>query len=98
MLTWEKNINTTSETTGKYTQESYPPVVSAIQSESIFLQRVTWYMGDAFAGVQKIIRETFLPHLFFRKTKILSPIVGDQSTMPVKKSGLGLLNPVTSSQ
>ena len=48
-------------------------------------------MGEAFAGVEEMIRETFLPHLFFGKTKTLSPIVGALSTMPVKKSGLVLL-------
>ena len=35
---------------------------------------------------------------FLRKEKNLSPIVGALSTMPVKKSELGLLNTVTSSQ
>ena len=30
-LTWEKNINTISETVGKYPQESYAAVVHAIQ-------------------------------------------------------------------
>ena len=41
-----------------------------------------------------MIQETFLPRLFFRKTKTLSPIVGALSTMTVIKSGMGLLNPV----
>ena len=45
-----------------------------------------------------MIRETFLPRLFFRKTKTLSPVVGSLSTIPVIKSGLGLLNPVSSAQ
>ena len=49
-------------------------------------------------GGEKIIWETFLSSLFFGKTKILSPIVGSLSTMTVKISGLGLLNPVTSTQ
>ena len=71
-------------------------VVRAIQSEWIFLQHVTWDTGDLFAGVDKIIWETFLPCLFFGKTKTLSPIVGNLSTMPIKMAGLGLLNPVTS--
>ena len=43
-----------------------------------------------------MIQETFLPCIFFGNTKTLSPIVGALSTMPVKKAGLGLLNPVTS--
>ena len=42
--------------------------------------------------------ETFLPHIFFGKTKTLSPIVGALNMMPFKKAGLGLLNPVMSSQ
>ena len=55
-------------------------------------------MGDAFVGVGNILKETFLPHLFFRKKKSLSPIVGDLSTIPVKKYGLGLLNQVSSAK
>ena len=43
-----------------------------------------------------MLRENFLPRLFFGKTKYLSPIVGDLSTMPVKKYRLGLMNPVKS--
>ena len=54
-LTWEKKISTISETVGKYPQESYTTVVRAIQSDWIFLQRVTWDTGDAFAGVEKVI-------------------------------------------
>ena len=45
-----------------------------------------------------MIRKTFLPCILLRKTKNLSPVVGDLSTMPVKKYGMGLLNPVTSDQ
>ena len=74
--------------------ENYAAVVPGIQSEWIFLQCATKNMGDAFAGVENMIRETFLPYLFLRKPKSLSPIVGTQSTMPVNKSGLGLLNPM----
>ena len=55
-------------------------------------------MVDAIAGVEKTIRETFLPCLFFGKTEILSPIVGALSRIPVKKYGLVILNPVTSAQ
>ena len=97
-LKWEKNINTIGKTVGKYPQESYAAVVRAIQSEWIFLQRVTWDTGNSFAGVEKMICKTLFPRLFFGKTKNLSPVVGDLSTMPVRKSGLGILNPVMSAQ
>ena len=45
-LTWEKNINTIRKTVGKYPQESYATVVRDIQPEWIFLQCVTWDIGD----------------------------------------------------
>ena len=61
-------------------------------------QRVTWDTRDSFAGVEKMICKTFLPRLFFGKTKHLSPIVGALSTMLTRKDGLGLLNIVTSAQ
>ena len=51
---------------------------------------------DAFAGVEKMIRENVLSPIFFGKTKYSSLIVGPLSTIPEKKSGSGLLNPVTS--
>ena len=97
-LTWEKNINKISKTMGKCPQESYAAVVRAIQSECIFIKCVTWETGDLFVGVEKIIQENLLPFLFAVKTKTLSTVVGALSTMPVKKSGLGQLNPVTSAQ
>ena len=53
------------------------------------------YTGQAFIGVEKVLRETFLPRLLFGKQKTLPPIVGDLSTFPVKKYGLFLQNPVT---
>ena len=45
-----------------------------------------------------MIRETFLPRIFFGKTKNLSPVLGALSTMLVRKARLVLLNPVMSAQ
>ena len=95
MLTSEKKISMIRKTAGKYPQESYAAVVRAIQSEWIFLLQVTRDMGCEFVGVDKMIQDTFLPHLFFIKTKTLSLIVGDLSTMPINTSVMVLLNPVT---
>ena len=94
-LTWEKNISRISKTAGKYPQESSAAVVRAIQSEWIFIQRITWDTGDELAGEEKMIWETFLPCLFFGNKKPLPPIVGDLSTMQIRMEGLGLLNPAT---
>ena len=87
-----------SKTAVEYPQDSYSTVVRVIQSEWIFLQRVTWDMGDTFTGVEKIVCENFLPHLFFGKKKILSLIVGPLSTMTIKMAVLGILNPVASAK
>ena len=43
-----------------------------------------------------MILETFLPHLFFEKSKPLTPTLGTLITMPVNKYVLGLMNPVSS--
>ena len=97
-LTWEKNIRKINKTAGKYPQESHVEVVRTIQSEWIFLQGLTWDMGYAFAGVEKMIGETFLPSLLFRKTKTILPIVLALSMMPINMAGLVILNPVTPSK
>ena len=61
------NITIIRETAVKCPQESYASVIHAIQLEWIFLQCVMKNIRDAFAGVEKLIWETFLPCLFFRK-------------------------------
>ena len=70
MAKWYNTINTFRTTTGKYSQESYDAVVRTVQSEWTFLQHVTWDMGDAFVGVEKIIRGNVLSCLLFGKKKI----------------------------
>ena len=67
MLKWEKNVIKIRKTAGKYSQESYSAVVHLIQSEWIFFQRVTKNMVYLFAGVDKLLWETFWPYLFFVK-------------------------------
>ena len=57
---------------------------------------MTKYTGQAFAVVRKVLRETFLPCLFFEKLKTLPPAVGILIVLTVKKYGLVLQNLVTS--
>ena len=78
----------------KNRREMYPIKIRVIQLEFIFLQLVTMNMGYLFAGVEKLLRETFLPHIFFRKLKSLTPIVGTLITILVKKADLGIKNSV----
>ena len=69
-----------------------------MQSKSKLIQLVTWDTGDAFTGVGGIIRETFLLLIIFENAKTLSPIMVYLSKIPVKKSGLGILNMVKPAQ
>ena len=84
-----------TKTVGKYPQESYAAVVCVIQLEWIYLQRAKKYMGNTFEGVEDILWETFLPRLFFGKSKSISPLMGTLSTIPAKKISLGLQEPST---
>ena len=91
----EQNIFKIRENAGEYPQKSYYTVVCLIQSDWIFIQCVTWDTGDMCVGVEETIRENVFHRLFFSEIKSLSPIVGDISTMPVKKYVLVPMNPVT---
>ena len=57
---------------------------------------MTRYTGQTFLGLEKVLREMFLPRIFFGKSKPPPPIVGSLSTFPTKKSGMGLQNHVMS--
>ena len=54
-------------------------------------------MGKAFKLFEKILPKTNL-RLFFGRSKTLPPVLGYQSKLPVKKSGVGLQNSMTSSE
>ena len=78
----ERDIRDLRKTSNRYHQESYSAVVHSVQSEWIFLQSVMKEIGQAFTGLEIFLQETFLPHIFYGKLKILPPIVGALSTLP----------------
>ena len=79
-----------------YIQDNLAVAVRATQLGWIFQKCVTKDMGLKFAGVEKLLQEKNLPCFPSGKLKYLLPIVETFSTMPVKKYGPGLQNPVTS--
>ena len=83
---------------GKYPQEKNAAVACDIQPVRIFLQRMTKDMGQEFEGLEKVMQETFLPRLYFVKSKTLPSVVISLITLLVNKSRLVLQNPVTSSE
>ena len=52
--------------------------------------------GQVLEGIEKVLQETFLPHLFFGRLETLLPVVGALIMLLLNKSRLGLYNPVTS--
>ena len=64
---WEQNIEQPAKPWENIPVKVISMVVLAIKSEWIFLQLVTKNAGDAFAGVENMIRENFLPRLLFGK-------------------------------
>ena len=73
MSKWEKNILGTTEMVEEYPQVSYAVVVCLVQLEWIFLERVKKDTGYTFAGVDKLLWETFLPYLFFGNRNLSHP-------------------------
>ena len=54
--------------------------------------------GQAFTGLEEVLRENFLHRLLSGKPKTLPSIVVALSMLTVKKSGMVLQNPVTSAE
>ena len=76
------------KTTEKYDQDSYAASARAVQSEWVSLQCMMKYMGQTFAGLEKVLQETFLPCLFFGKYKTLPSVIGYLNMLPLKRSGM----------
>ena len=65
MEKWEREIRSLIKIEDKYTQGSYAAVDRVVQLEWIFLQCVTKDTGQELTGMEKVLRENFLPCIFF---------------------------------
>ena len=84
-----------SETTGKIPRTVTPQCYAWSNKSGFFYKMSQQIQGNHLWEQRRYFGTTFASY-FLRKKKHLSPIVGSLSTAPVKKSGLSLLNPVTS--
>ena len=58
---WGRNIHAIAKmAVGNYTHQSSTMVISVIQSECIFLKRVTKDTGQAFVGLEKFMQQDVL--------------------------------------
>ena len=94
---WERKICAVTKTAKAYSQKIYAVVACDIRLKWIFWQRVTKHTVHMLKLLEKVLRETFLPHLLFETSKTLPLVVGALHQLTVKIYGMGLHNPVLSS-
>ena len=77
----------------RFPQTAYAGLVKALQNECTYLQRVTTGSGSLYAPIEKAITENFLPALLGQA--IIGKTMRDQTTLAVKRAGLGIPEPTT---
>jgi hypothetical protein len=94
---WVSGIKKLSKVALRYPQTAYAGLAKSLQSEWMYLQRVTDQCGDAFAPIDKAIEEDFLPALFGAKmedTAAMRPLLA----LSVRRAGLGIPVPSTAAR
>ena len=76
-----------------FPQTAYTGLVKALQNEWTYLQWVTTGSGNLYAPIEKAITEDFLPALLGQAN--IGQTIRDQTALAVKRAGLGIPNPTT---
>lgn len=92
---WSDTVAELANAAIGYPQSAYSGLQHSLQQEWQFVQRVTKGVSDKFAKVEKEILETFLLALFADEFADNDPQI-HLASLPVKKAGLALPNPVKS--
>ena len=77
----------------RFLQTAYAGLVKALQNEWTYLQWVTTGSGGLYAPIEKAITKNFLPALLGQAT--IGQTMQDQTAISVKRAGLGIPNPTT---
>lgn len=92
---WVKGIKALAKVARRYPQTAYAGLQKSLQSEWMYLQRVTDRVSDDFAPIERAIQEDFLPALFdATKEEIaeMRPLLA----LSVRRAGLGIPVPTLS--
>ena len=90
-----RGIKTLAKVARRYPQTAYTGLAKSLQSEWMYLQRVTPGVEDAFAPIEKALAEDFLPALLnASKEEVarLRPLLA----LSARRAGLGIPNPTQS--
>ena len=77
----------------RFPQTAYAGLVKALQNEWKYLQRVTTGSGSLYAPIEKAITKVFLPAVLGQAT--IGQTMRKQTALAVKRAGLGIPNPTT---
>ena len=94
---WANGVRRLAKTAKHYPQTAFAGLSKSLQAEWAYLQRVVPQIADQFQDIEDAIVQSFLPALFDEDNTELIEELRDRLTLSVKKSGLGIPNPVTSS-
>mmetsp|Transcript_22054 Transcript_22054/g.26206 ORF Transcript_22054/g.26206 Transcript_22054/m.26206 type:complete len:216 (+) Transcript_22054:116-763(+) len=91
---WVEGVEALSRVAQPSPQCAFVGLQKSLQSIWMHLQRVIGDTGDAFTPIETVIHSKFLPALFDTPLAIL-PDLRTLLSLPVKKSGIRLPNPIT---
>ena len=92
LQSWAKAVTSLSSVARRYPQTAYAGLAHSLQSEWMYLQRVTSNAGESFDGVERAIKEEFVPSLFDvpkDEAAEMRPLLA----LSVKNAGLGIRDP-----
>jgi len=89
---WVRSVKALAKVARRYPQTAYTGLAKSLQSEWMYLQRVTAGVEDAFAPIEKALVEDFLPALLGatrEEVASLRPLLA----LSARCAGLGIPNP-----
>ena len=90
---WTNHVKLLSRVAKRYPQTAFAALTKSLQNEWTYLQRVVPDVSAAFQPIENALAEDFIPALFGDKACPSR----DLTQLPVRHAGLGIPNPVTSS-
>ena len=92
---WVHSVEALAGAAARYPQAAYTALERSVQQQWQFVQRTTPNISPRFEQVRQALTDTFLPALFGERLEADDPRL-PLAQLPVRYSGLGLLDPVRS--
>ena len=90
---WAEWVKALGRIATRFPKTAYAGLVKALQNEWTYLQQTTTGSGSLYTPIEKVITEDFLPALLGQATT--GQTMRNQTALAVKRAGLGIPNPTT---